>query len=200
MSTRAGPPPPPPTPHEETQPENAIAVISAYGAFRLLMVLLALWTFFAGFSLLTQGVGALSFGGGAAPERVVGAYMLVIAPIYGLLAWRRDQYRNLLWVPYAAQLAIVVPTFYDLTISRDGSWGDSALIFIVSLIFLALLVYLWWSSHPLDHFLGGGDEDDDEDWDDDEADVEGIDEDLDADDEEGDGAGPEHRRIIRPQA
>jgi hypothetical protein len=126
--------------------------------------------------------------------------MLVIAPIYGLLAWRREQYRNLLWVPYAAQLAIVVPTLYDLLISRDVSWGDSALIFIVSLIFHALLVYLWWSSHPLDHFLGGGGDDDDEDWDDDEADVEGIDEELGADDEADEEPGPEHRRIVRPQA
>lgn len=180
-----------------------MAVISAYGAFRLLMVLLAVWTFFAGFSLLTQGVGALSFGGDAAPERVAGAYMLVIAPIYGLLAWRRDQYRNLLWVPYAAQLAIIIPTFYDLAISHDGSWADSALILIVSLIFLALLVYLWWSSHPLEHFLGGGEADeDDEDWDQDEGvadDDAGEDEDLE-DDEDESGPSPDHRRIIRPQA
>jgi hypothetical protein len=179
-----------------------MAVISAYGAFRLLMVLLALWTFFAGFSLLTQGVGALSFGGGAAPERVAGAYMLVIAPIYVLLAWRREQYRTLLWVPYAAQLAIVIPTFYDLGVSHDGHFQDSSLIFIVSLIFLALLVYLWWSSHPLEHFMGGGEDDDD--WDDDEDDVEDADEDdagaLEDEDGDDEPSGDEHRRIIRPHA
>ena len=153
-------------PRAVTSQDNAIAVISAYGAFRLLLVLLAVWTFFAGFSLLTQGVGALSFGGGAAAERVLGGYLLILVPIYGLLAWRRDEYRFLIWVPYAAQVAIVVPTFYDLTISHQGHFGDSALILIVSLIFLALLVYLWWSSHPVHHFLGG--EEDDE-WDDDEG-------------------------------
>jgi hypothetical protein len=142
-----------------------MAVISAYGAFRLLMVLLAIWTFFAGFSLLTQGVGALSFGGGAAAERVAGAQMIVIAPVYGLIAWRREQYRHLLWLPYAAQLAIILPTFYDLVISHDGHFEDSALILIVSLIFFALLIYLWWSSHPLEHFAGFGDEDDEEEWD-----------------------------------
>jgi hypothetical protein len=149
-------------PRAVTSQDNAIAVISAYGAFRLLLVLLAVWTFFAGFSLLTQGVGALSFGGGAAAERVLGGYLLILVPIYGLLAWRRDEYRLLIWVPYAAQVAIIVPTFYDLTISHQGHFGDSALILIVSLIFLALLVYLWWSSHPVHHFLGGEDE---EDWD-----------------------------------
>ena len=75
--------------------DNAIAVISAYGAFRLLLFLLAVWTFFAGFSLFTQGVGALSFGGGAAAERVLGGYLLILVPMYGLLAWRREQFRML---------------------------------------------------------------------------------------------------------
>jgi hypothetical protein len=166
-------------PRAVTSQDNAIAVISAYGAFRLLLVLLAVWTFFAGFSLLTQGVGALSFGGGAAAERVLGGYLLILVPIYGLLAWRRDEYRLLIWVPYAAQVAIIVPTFYDLTISHQGHFGDSALILIVSLIFLALLVYLWWSSHPVHHFLGGEDE---EDWDEDEE--------ADADDEADEQAPP----------
>ncbi|MDE3097117.1 MAG: hypothetical protein KGK07_14105 [Chloroflexota bacterium] len=163
----AAEPPPRDTPAVTTQ-ENAIAVISAYGAFRVLLVLLAAWTFFAGFSLLTQGVGALSFGGGPAAERVVGAQMLVLVPVYGILAWRRDEYRLLLWVPYAAQLAIIVPTFYDLTISHSGRFQNSALIFIVSLIFFVLLVYVWWSSHPLHHFAGGGGEDAEEDWDEEE--------------------------------
>jgi hypothetical protein len=150
--------PPPRDPEAAAAPEDAIAVISAYGAFRLLLVLLAVWTFFAGFSLLTQGVGALSFGGGAAAERVAGAYMIVLAPIYGLIAWRRDDYRWLIWVPYAAQLAVIIPTFYDLLISHDGHFQDSALMLIVSLTFFVLLVYLWWSSHPVHHFLGAADE------------------------------------------
>ncbi|MBF6598996.1 MAG: hypothetical protein IVW36_00620 [Dehalococcoidia bacterium] len=161
------PGPPPEDQRAVTPQDNAIAVISAYGAFRLLLVLLAAWTFFAGFALLTQGFGALSFGGGAAAERVLGGYMLILVPLYGLLAWRRSEYRMLLWVPYAAQIAIIVPTLYDLTISRRGRFADSALIFIVSLIFFTLLVYLWWSSHPLHHFLAGDDED--EDWDDEEG-------------------------------
>lgn len=137
-------------------PRDPIAVISAYGAFRVLMVLLAIWTFFAGFSLLTQGVGALSFGGGdGATERVVGGHMIMLVPIYALLAWRRDQYRLLIWMPYAAQLAIILPTFFDLVLSRDRDFGDAALILIVSIIFFVLLVYFWWSSHPADFFAIG---------------------------------------------
>jgi hypothetical protein len=179
-------PEPPEDQRAVTSQENAIAVISAYGAFRLLLVLLAIWTFFAGFSLLTQGVGALSFGGGAAAERVLGGYLLILVPIYGLLAWRRDEYRLLIWVPYAAQIAIIVPTFYDLTISHQGHFADSALILIVSLIFLALLVYLWWSSHPVHHFLGA---DEDEEWDEEEEEP---------DDDEEEPAPPPSPRASRP--
>lgn len=157
---------PPPRDDAASTQENAIAVISAYGAFRLLMALLAVWTFFAGFSLLTQGVGALSFGGGAAAERVAGGQMMVIAPVYGLIAWRRDQYRQLLWLPYAGQVAIILPTLYDLLISHDGHFEDASLFLIISLIFFALLVYLWWSSHPLEHFAGFGGEE--EEWDEEE--------------------------------
>jgi len=57
----------PPRGPAPTPQDNAIAVISAYGAFRLLMVLLAIWTFFAGFSLFTQGVGALCPSAAAPP-------------------------------------------------------------------------------------------------------------------------------------
>ncbi len=196
----AADPPPRDTPAVTTQ-ENAIAVISAYGAFRVLLVLLAAWTFFAGFSLLTQGVGALSFGGGPAAERVVGAQMLVLVPVYGILAWRRDEYRLLLWIPYAAQLAIIVPTFYDLTISHSGRFQNSALIFIVSLIFFVLLVYVWWSSHPLHHFAGG----DEEEWDEEEE-ADGTEDDEDAPDAAHAPApaprpspsDDDRRRIVRP--
>src|SRR5438477_11564197 len=102
-----------PAPRDSSSPrssDNAIAVISAYGAFRVLMVLLAIWTFFAGFSLITQGVGALSFGdNSASAERVVGAQMIMLAPVYGLLAWRREDYRLPMLFPYAASLALTFP-------------------------------------------------------------------------------------------
>ncbi len=141
-----------------TTPDNAIAVVSAYGAFRLLLVLLAAWSFFAGFSLLTQGLGQLSFGGqDTAAERVIGAHMILLAPVYGLIAWRRSEYRLLMWIPYAAQLAIIVPALWELLLGDHD--GDGALLLIVSIIFLVLLVYVWSSSHPLG-FFQPDDEDD----------------------------------------
>ena len=62
----------------EPAPESAspIAVISAYGAFRLLLVLLALWSFFEGFALFS-GFNALSLGdANRAAQRIVGLQMI----------------------------------------------------------------------------------------------------------------------------
>lgn len=129
--------------------DRAVAVISAYGAFRLLIVLLALWTFLEGFALVTGGLDALSLGGhDRTAERIIGAQMIVVVPVYVLLAWERDRYRLMIWVPYGAQLAIILPTGWAL-LHADG---DGALLFVVSVIFFALLFYFWWHSHPLDFF------------------------------------------------
>lgn len=144
------------------------ALVSAQATFRLLLILLAVWTFFAGFSMLTQGVGALSFGrDDASAERVVGAQMLMLVPLYALLAWRRREYRMLLWVPYVAQVAVILPVLWELLFG-DGD-ADGLLLFIVAAIFLALLVYVRWSSHPLGFFQPGDEpeqefEDEEEDW------------------------------------
>lgn len=130
------------------------ALVSAQATFRLLLILLAVWTFFAGFSMLTQGVGALSFGrDDASAERVIGAHMLMLVPLYALLAWRRREYRMLLWVPYAAQVAVILPVLWELLFG-DGD-ADGLLLFIVAAIFLSLLVYVRWSSHPLGFFQPG---------------------------------------------
>jgi hypothetical protein len=127
-----------------------VTVVSAYGAFRLLLGLLAVWSFFAGFALLTQALGQLSFGGQEeAAERVIGAHMIMLAPVYGLIAWRRSDYRLLIWIPYAAQLAFIIPLSWELL--SDGE-TDGALLLVVSIIFLALLVYVWTSSRPLAFF------------------------------------------------
>jgi hypothetical protein len=159
-----------PEPHGSGRPQgaavsdNAIAVVSAYGAFRLLLVLLAAWTVFAGFSLLTQSISALTFGADdSATERVAGAYMLILAPVYGMLAWRRDDFRLLLWIPYAAQLAVIIPLLWAI-FSGDGDANDGALMLVISIIFLVLLIYVWWSSHPLDFF---GPDDEEEEYDED---------------------------------
>jgi hypothetical protein len=174
--------------------DTAIAVVSAYGAFRLLLILLATWTAFAGFAMLTQSVDALTLGASeSSTERVAGAYMLVLAPVFALLAWRRQQYRLFIWVPYAAQLAIILPLLWGI-LTGDGDAGDGLLLLIVSVIFLVLLVYLWWDSHPLGWFepdaVDGEEEEDEEE--------EAFDEDdAYAEDSEEDPAGAESARRRR---
>jgi hypothetical protein len=137
--------------------DDAIAVVSAYGAFRLLLGLLAVWSFFAGFALV---IGALSFGDDTLAERVIGAHMIVLSPIYGLLAWRRTEYRYFIWVPYAGQAAIVLPSLWEIVINQHL---EGALVLVVSIIFLVLLVYVWWSSHPLGFFQPAEGEEEEED-------------------------------------
>jgi hypothetical protein len=148
--------------------ETAVAVISAYGAFRLLLILLAVWTFLEGFALVTGALDALSLGGhDRDSERIIGTQMIVLVPIYAILVWQRERYRLLIWVPYAAQLAIILPTGWAL-LHADT---DSALLFAVSGIFFVLLFYLWWHSHPLDFYQpSGGDEADGGEEEDDSAD------------------------------
>jgi hypothetical protein len=137
--------------------DDAMAVVSAYGAFRLLLGLLAAWSFFAGFALL---IGALPLGDDQLGERVVGAHMIVLSPVYGLLAWRRSAYRLFIWVPYAAQAAIVLPGLWEFVVNQNG---DGGVLLIVSIIFLVLLIYLWTSSHPLGFFQPADVEDDEDD-------------------------------------
>jgi hypothetical protein len=82
--------------------------------------------------------------------------MIVLAPIYALVAWRRTEYRYFVWVPYAGQLAIILPSLWELVF---GDF-DGALLLIVSIIFLALLVYVWTSSRPLSFFQPASGEED----------------------------------------
>lgn len=139
--------------------EEAVAVISAYGAFRLLIILLAIWSFIEGFALFTGGLNALTFGGNdRTAERVVGAQLIVFVPVYALLAWQRERYRLLIWVPYGAQLAIILPTLWSL-LHGDT---DGLLLLVVSSMFFALLFYFWWHSHPLDFFRPGDGEEEEE--------------------------------------
>jgi len=133
-----------------------MSVISAYGAFRLVVVLLAIWSFIEGFSLFTGSFDALTLGGhDRTAERIIGAQMIVLVPVYALLVWRRDRYRLLIWVPYVAQLAIILPIAWS---ALQGD-TDGLLLMLVSVIFFALMFYFWWQSHPLDFFQPAAAED-----------------------------------------
>ena len=145
-------PEPSPPPRPTSARDDAVAVISAYGAFRLLLILMAIWSFFEGFALFFGRGGALTLGGSGEQKRVaeqiIGAHMLLLVPVYGLLAWRREQYRALMWIPYAAQLAMILP----LGISLLRFQNVGVLLLVVSLVFFSLLVYFWWQSRPLEFF------------------------------------------------
>jgi len=151
-----------------TEPERTpIQVVSAYGAVRIVLVLMAIWTFIEGFALATGGLGALTLGGNdRTAERIIGAQMLVFVPVYALLAFRRERYRLLMWIPYAAQAAIVVPTAWSVLRYADG---DGLLLLTVSVFFLAMLIYFWWQSHDPGFFQPEEDEAEDGDEDDDDA-------------------------------
>ena len=162
-------PTPPESAKAAAQP-SAVAVISAAGAFRLILVLLAIWSFFEGFALFTGGLSALSLGGNdRAAEQIIGAQMIVFVPVYALLAWQREKYRLLIWVPYGAQLAIIVPTTWRLLFHSEA---DGLLLMVVSLTFFVMLFYFWWHSHPLDFFSVGSDGEEYEDEDGEEPDDE----------------------------
>ena len=178
------------TPSEPAKPaaqQSAVSVISATGAFRVLLVLLAVWTFFEGFALFTGGLSALSLGGNdRTAEQIIGAQMICFVPVYGLVAWQRERYRLLIWVPYGAQLAIAVPVVWGVLFRGDT---DGILLLIVSLTFGVLMFYFWWHSHPLDFFSGNDEDEYDEDDDDpDEEDDEPMD-----DEDDGEGAPSSHR-------
>jgi hypothetical protein len=175
--------PPPHEPAKHAAEPSAVSVISAAGALRVLLVLLAIWTFFEGFALVTGGLNALSLGGAdRTAEQIIGAQMIVFVPVYALLAWQRERYRLLTFVPWGAQLAIIVPTAWGVLFRSDTS---GLLLMVVSLTFGVMLFYLWWHSHPLEFFSDATeDEDDDRDDDDDEPDE---------DDDDGDGSSSGHR-------
>ena len=126
----------------------ASGVLSAQSTLRLLVGLLALWTMLSGLALtFFQDASAATIGGGLkggegeAAQRLLGVHLLVLAPIYGMLAWEPQRFRLLLWVPYAAQIGVVVAMAFDLvTGARD--FTDAALPLIVALIFLVLLLYV----------------------------------------------------------
>jgi hypothetical protein len=133
------------------------AMISAYGAFRLLMFALAAWSAFAGFVLVTQAFGGFALDSDDAAERIVGAHMIVLAPVYALIAWRRQAYRLFLWLPYAAQAAIVLPLLWELLTDQDLEGG---VLLVVSLIFLAMLTYVWLNARDIGPFGDDADQGD----------------------------------------
>src|SRR5690349_23824473 len=97
---------------------------------RLIILLIAIWSFAAGLVLLgfaSAGGGALGAGiADPAGQRLVGIHLLLLTPIYFLMVWRPERYQILLWLPFAAQVALSLTIAYNIT-SGDTSFGDGVL-------------------------------------------------------------------------
>ena len=142
---------------DEEEPQSfTTSVISAEGAFRVVLVLLTAWTLFEGFALATGAISAVDAGTDRTAERMLGGLMIVLGGVYAMIAWQRQRYRLLLWVPFAAQIAIVVP----LSFSFDA---DRILLLVISSVFLVLMVYVWYRSRDLEESYEEDDEDEYED-------------------------------------
>jgi hypothetical protein len=77
-----------------------------------------------------------------AGKRLLGVHLLILVPVYLLLAFRLQRYLALLWLPIAAQASVVLVIGYNM-LKGDTKFGDGILAFAVSLIFVALLGFLW---------------------------------------------------------
>ncbi len=139
---------PAPPAAEGARSEPPEAVISAQGALRLLLALLALWTFFSGLTLtFFQDAAAATIGGGlggsegGAAQRLLGVHLLVLGPFYGMLAWEPQRFRVLLWVPYVAQGGVVLATLYDIA-AGNRDFRDGSLPLIVAAFFFVMLLYV----------------------------------------------------------
>jgi hypothetical protein len=152
-------PAPEPEEEEDDAERSAIeTVLSSHGTFRFILIALAVWTLFEGFALTTSILSPVDVGTDRTAERMLGGLMLVLGGLYLMIAWHRERYRLLLWVPFAAQVAIVVPLLFALP--------DGALLLVISSIFLGAMTYVWWQSRDVE--LGSSYDDasdDDEDWD-----------------------------------
>ena len=130
---------------DSTGPETPAGMINADRALQLLLILLTIWTGFSGLVLLFfPGSAEATIGGGQgqAAQRLLGVHVLVLAPIYGLLAWKRARYQTLLWIPYVVQTAVVVVTALNM-VTGDLDFVDGLLPLTVAATFLTLLVFVW---------------------------------------------------------
>ncbi len=124
--------------------ESGGAVVSVGTARRVVLYLLAFWTAMWGFALVfAAGAGSLGAGiDDKAAQRLLGVHVLILVPLYGLLALNPSKYRAFLWVPYVSQAAITLVILFDLLAGNRDS-PESVLPMVVAVIFFALLAFLW---------------------------------------------------------
>jgi hypothetical protein len=121
------------------------ASISTRVLTRVIIVLIAVWSLVAGVVLVGfPGATAGALGAGledVAAQRLLGAHLLVLAPVYLLLAWRPDRYRSLLWLPLVTQLATAMAVSYSI-LNGDTDFSDGILAAAISSFFVVLLGFV----------------------------------------------------------
>lgn len=138
---------------ERLAPPRPQTTINAQSALRLVLLLLTMWTLLSGLTLtFFQGASAATIGGGLegdqgeAGQRLLGVHLLVLAPIFGLIAWQPERYRLIAWVPYVTQGGVVLVTLFDI-VTGTRNVPAALLPLFVSATFLVLLVYVWREAH-----------------------------------------------------
>ena len=128
-----------------TQPA-AEATISTRLLMRVIVGLIALWSLVAGIVLVAfHGASAGALGAGVddeAGQRLLGAHLIILVPAYLLLVWRPEQYLGLLWLPFAAQMAVLLAVGYSI-IGGVTDFEDGIIAVAVSAIFIGLLSFVW---------------------------------------------------------
>jgi hypothetical protein len=113
---------------------------------RIIVGLIAAWSLVAGLALaLFHGAASGALGAGVADpagQRLVGAHMLLLVPVYALIAWRPERFQVLHWLPFAGQAAFCLTVSYCILSGVTG-FSDGILPVAVSGIFIGLLAFIW---------------------------------------------------------
>lgn len=129
-----------------TEPSVTDTTISTRILMRIIVALIAVWSLLAGLVLVFfHGSGSGALGAGVADpsgQRLAGAHMLVLVPVYLLIAWKPDRYPMLPWLPFLGQAAVFFSVGYSI-LSGNTDFGDGILPVAVSGMFLGLLGFVW---------------------------------------------------------
>ncbi len=68
--------------------------------------------------------------------------MLVLAPLYLLIAWKPARYGSLIWLPFFAQAAVVIAVGYSI-LNGDTDFGDGILAVAISGMLAVSLGFVW---------------------------------------------------------
>lgn len=133
------------SPASERPAGEPVPMLSALGMFRVVVALLGVWALYSGLTLtIWQGIDVATVAGdleNGPAARLVGVHLLVLWPVFWLVAWDPERFRWFVWTPYAHQVGVFLVTALDvLTGKRD--FTDAALPLVVTLIFLVLLGYI----------------------------------------------------------